>query len=429
VSETALAENVARIIPDLLRAAGRPVHNVPAPNGGTYSDRWAMTCPECGLGAAYATPGDNGQVYVYCERCLLTRRSSGGYYHYPIGAFVEGLQATKAPTGLPVLEREARVKSFADLAGILKGTEWCWPGWLPAGMLTLVAAGLEMGKSLLALRIAATFLRANAWPDGAPYIGETGAVVWCETESSQALNLTRAQAWGLPVDRILLPELPGDELDFSLDAPEHRAALEATAQQDDVRLVVVDSFSGGSGRRENEARAGEVTGWLAGLARDSGKPVFLSHHLRKRGVYDPDPRREVTLDLLRGSSAIPQTPRLVWALDQPDPQSQTRRLSCIKSNLGPKPEPLGMSIDDTTWPLFGGCPSAPHIATAEDRAAEFLLDALNKEPLPAIAIFRDTDGMGLSTKTVKRAKAKLGIVSVKLADGWYWSLPAPGGIE
>ena len=46
------------------------------------------------------------------------------------------------------------------------------------------------------------------------------------------------------------------------------------------------------------------------LARDTGKPVLCTHHLRKKGLQDGE---AVTLDRLRGSSATVQTARLVWA--------------------------------------------------------------------------------------------------------------------
>lgn len=106
-------------------------------------------------------------------------------------------------------------------------------------------------------------------------------------------------------------------------------------QRGDVCLGVVDSLWGTSQGNDRDAEIGLTTKWLAQQARDTGKPILLSHHLRKRGMFDLD---EITLDRVRGSSTIVQTARLVWALDAPHPDAPERkRLSVIKPNLAAFP--------------------------------------------------------------------------------------------
>ena len=56
---------------------------------------------------------------------------------------------------------------------------------------------------------------------------------------------------------------------------------------------------------------------------------------------------------------------------------------------------------------------------------DLLLSLLRREPMNADDVLHEFDQVGLSHPAAKRAKKRLGIVSVKQADGrWYWSLPA-----
>ena len=99
---------------------------------------------------------------------------------------------------------------------------------------------------------------------------------------------------------------------------------------------------------------------LSDLARDLGKPVMISHHLRKLTLLDQ--RGVVTLQQGRGSLAIFQPARAVWAIDNPDPHHpETRRLSLIKNNLLGKSTlaPLGFTIGPDAVPRFCAAPSPP----------------------------------------------------------------------
>jgi hypothetical protein len=326
------------------------------------------------------------------------------------------LLATAGPGG--------RISTWADMAGVLGPVQWAWDRWLAVGFLTMIAAGLELGKSNLALRIAACYLRGDPWPDGSPFTNPLAKVLWCETEAGQAMNLDRAKRWRLPLDRIVTP-FEDPLADVDLDDPDQRLAVADAAARDDVGYVVVDSLSGRSARDERGAAFGEVTGWLASVARDIGKPTSLTHHLRKRTPFDLDPKVEVTLEMVRGSTAVAQTCRTIWALSQPDPTSDWRRLTQIKNNLAPKPsQPIGMRITKTGEVEFGPAPEPPRTETATDRASDFLRGLLAKRPVPADTVFAEAKAAGLSIPTVNRAKSKLGIVSIKPEGVWHWSLPA-----
>ena len=60
----------------------------------------------------------------------------------------------------------------------IKPVDWLWEGFLPAGMLTLLAGLPGCGKSTLALAMAATITNAGRWPDGTPMRRAGSVLVW-----------------------------------------------------------------------------------------------------------------------------------------------------------------------------------------------------------------------------------------------------------
>lgn len=311
--------------------------------------------------------------------------------------------------------------SWADMALQVGPIVWAWPGWLAQGFLAILAGETGTGKSSVALSVARCYLRGDAWPDGTLYTGDQTGVLWCEAEAAQALNLDRAKAWHLPLDRILSP-LPNPLDDVRFDDPLHRELIAAHARRDDVGLVVADSLSGGTRNDENTSRMLDTVMWFAALARDTGKPVLLLHHLRKRGILDAG--NVVTIDRLRGYGGIPQPARVIWALDAPDPTTpETKRLSVIKCNLGKFPAPVGVEIDDAGV-MFCAAPQPPRNETLQERAADLLMALLAHGTMPAQELQHQVEQAGVSWHAATRAKDKLGIVAVKRGNAWHWSLPA-----
>lgn len=322
-------------------------------------------------------------------------------------------------TGTP-----AKYSTWGDIDAMLGPITWVWPGWLPAGMLTIIAAEPGVGKSALCLRIAQTLIGNRIdWPDGKLFDGGDGRVVWAESESGQAINLERAKAWKIDTSRIIQPGLPLE--DFRLDDDAKMAALIDLAHLSDVRAVIIDSLRGANSRNENDSDVIGLVMQLSQLARDTNKPIILTHHLRKRGLLDgPD---GPNLDRLRGSSAIVQPARVVWTLDTPDPQDkETRRLAQAKNNLARTPQPLGLTISEHGV-LFVDAPEPPRTVSRQEQAINFLLATLADGALPADEVYEQAQLAGHSKSTLDRAKTKIGVVSFKNgmgSGGWQWGLPA-----
>jgi hypothetical protein len=178
--------------------------------------------------------------------------------------------------------------------------------------------------------------------------------------------------------------------------------------------------------RENDETMKDFVHKLAEHARDIGKPVLLIHHPRKLVMGEVD---EMTLDRVRGNSAIVQFARIIWTIEVPDPYSEdTKRLRVLKSNLGPKPKAIGFTITDEGI-SFGAAPERPE-EESKLREAERMIRELLKpgEEKPASVFVSQAKEKEISEKTLKRAKKKLGVVSEKKPEGeWVWRLPTKDG--
>lgn len=366
---------------------------------------------------AAQVPQPSGQPYTELEALESLASAYSGAPREP--AHTAGNHSHSQPASTQA-EKQPIISTWQDMIGLVGPITWAWESWLPDGVLTILAGEPGSGKSALALRLAGCYLRGDPWPDGHAFTNTQGTVIWCEAEAGQALNLQRAKAWGLPLEKIWT-HTADPLLDFALANQAHLDALRRRAERPEVQLIIIDSLSGADSKAEKSSEDAASVKSLAELGRDIGKPILLTHHLRKKSMFDGD---TIDIERLRGSSAIVQTARMVWALDTPDPNAKNwRRLQVVKSNLAAFPTALGLTVGNEGV-KFGLAPSQPKVEGPMDRAIDLLRALLQDEPQPADAIKAEFDGAGISEKTMKRAKARLGIVSRKDKTGWSWSLPA-----
>jgi hypothetical protein len=319
-----------------------------------------------------------------------------------------------------------RTITLADLRYKISETEWLWPPWLALGYINLLVGIPGVGKTALALRLAASLLTNTPFPGGYECTYRDRPVIWADTESSQAILLERAIAWCLPLGRFLIPSPdPNNELaDFRLDEPVAWAELVRLVDTHQPKLVVIDSLRGSHRGKENDSEMADILSKLASLARDYRLAVLLLHHLRKANQFEV--MNDVTLDRVRGSSAITAMSRVVIAIDRPNPfQQDVQRMSVIKSNLAGFPTPLGFTIAPTGL-RFGEAPTPAQKHSQVDDAVEFLEVALANTSRPAKELVEEAQQAGIAERTLQRAKVQLGVTAKKRDGVWHWEIPAVG---
>jgi hypothetical protein len=86
---------------------------------------------------------------------------------------------------------------------------WLWPGVLPAGEFALLAGPPKIGKSQIAVDLAARLTNGAAWPDGTS--GATpGGVILIECEDPLAVTQGRLRAAGAVMGRVMLSNVSRD---------------------------------------------------------------------------------------------------------------------------------------------------------------------------------------------------------------------------
>ena len=228
-------------------------------------------------------------------------------------------------------ESRADVETITAAQITPKAVDWLIPGWLAAGNLTLLAGQAGMGKTTLALGLAAAVSRGGKWGNGLPV--ESGEVVmWCgedDLEHTIAPNLIASKA---DLNRIHFPAAVKTasgprEFNPETDMPGIAARME---QLDNPKLLVIDPVLSLVSSVKDNYKATEIRKALQPvqkLATERGIAVVgLTHFLKRHNSQGSD-----TQDQVIGSQAWVAVARMVWAVGKTE---AGKALFRVKSNLG-----------------------------------------------------------------------------------------------
>lgn len=323
--------------------------------------------------------------------------------------------------------------------------EWLWPGRLPVGKLATLDGDPGLGKSTLALAIAATVSTGGPWPDGGR-CEHSGDVLLLSAEDGLADTVRpRLDAAGADVTRVTAIEgktLIDPETGERYLRPLSLADvfdLDSAMVQTRARLLVVDVLmaflpAGTDSHKDQDIR--RVLSALGSAGERNRCTVLLLRHLNKAKGGDP---------LYRGGGSIgivgAARSGLLVAADPDDPSR--RVLASVKSNLGAMPESLAYRLTDSpehgvarvVWE--GTTSHDAHgllsVSAAEDSGERndvdrWLTDLLANGSIKANEVYSAADAAGFSKDQAKRAKKRLGIQAVRdTGDGpWFWRLETKG---
>jgi len=325
-----------------------------------------------------------------------------------------------------------RVVSMADVQ--TESVSWLWKPYIPQGKVTLLEGDPGVGKSWLSLAIATAVSLGKGLP-GQEHT-EPAQVVLASAEDGLGDTIRpRLDAMGADVNRVLAI----DGL-FTLD-DNGLTMLETTITRYKPALLIIDPLvaylgSGVDMYRGNETRP--IMAKLAALAERYFIAILAVRHLTKSGMAKSIYRGLGSIDFTASCRSI-----LLAGCD-PD-NDQKRGLVHEKSNLAPKGNAVGYELRDGGFYWVKDCDlTVSKILAAEGmeetsalgQAEDFLQEELGDGPVDASQVLRDARESGLSEKTVRRAKAKLGIKSQRQGEEgkkgggkFAWELPGAGGLE
>ena len=315
---------------------------------------------------------------------------------------------------------------------------WLWPGRIPLGKITVLDGDPGLGKSTLALDLAARVTRGGLMPDGSP--GVDGGVVILTAEDGLGDTVRpRLEAAGGDPTRVVALQTVGTGDNERAVSLENLQALEQAIRRVGAKLVIVDPVMAFLGTQTDSHRDQDIRRCLAPLARlaeTSGAAFLIIRHLNKASGGNPIYRGGGSIGIIGAARS--------GLLVSKDPDEEARRvLASTKSNLSRPPESLSFELEDRAGAVrvkwLGASKHSASSLLAEsdneqdraavDEAKDFLRDALAGGPQPAKDVQRGAREAGISDATLRRAKSALHVTARKVGrpgmpgQGWVWALP------
>jgi hypothetical protein len=335
----------------------------------------------------------------------------------------------------PVPQRRAIATMAAEVQR--ERVEWLSPGRVPLRMVTVLAGVGGLGKSQWSALLAAE---------------NPGVTLIATAEDSPSTTVRpRLEAVGADLDRVAFVTIQSDDgLEDGITIPDDLVLVEELVDNLGANLLIVDPLVAhlpGEIDSHKDQSVRRALAPLYRLAESQECAVVALMHLNKAQGLAP-------LARLGGSSAFGNFARSVLLLDRDpdDPEGEEgnqRVLAHVKCNVAPlapsllyqvapivlPATPDELEVETSRLQLLG---ESPHngrallsTATEEERSAldeakDFLRAELDDGARhPAGELFRAARQVGISDRTLKRARKDVGAETAKagFGGGWEWWLP------
>jgi len=329
---------------------------------------------------------------------------------------------------------------LADVAP--EDVTWLWPGRIPFGKVTLLVGDPGLGKSFVSLYL------ASRLSTGSPLQGETDrppqiTTLLLSAEDDLADTIRpRLNQMDADVTRIFafkgVIEKDKDEREVErmvrLDTD--LAELEHQVEETGARFIVVDPINAYMGKTDGnqDIDLRRVLNPLAMMAARHKVAILVVTHSNKRSEGNK-------LHRVMGSLAYVGLARSVLAVGgDPDAPGRCNMIQ-IKNNLAAQAPGLGYRIidgevvwdndpvsltPDTVFDAAAGGRGKPD-ADEKTKSTNFLRSLLANGEVYSKDVYAEADAIGLSKRTVDRAKVEIGVEMRREGFGaggkWYWNLP------
>ena len=318
--------------------------------------------------------------------------------------------------------------TFIDLSDVeARQIEWLMPPLIPLGMITIMEGDPGVGKSYLAMHMAAQVSIGGSLP-GVEKLPK-GRVLYISAEDDAEYTIRpRIDAMGGDPTRIRI------QAEYAALDDEGIAKLMGEVRQNPPRLIIIDPlFAYVPGTtdmyRPNLIRA--LLSELKEVAEYDQTAVLLVRHLTKT-------KRDKAIYQGMGSMDVIGAARSAFLVAQHPDEPEWKVVAHLKFNLSERGQswvyelvkkkedqlpalrwvgPSELTVEDLLGAGDGDRQSA------RDEAIDFLRDELKGGPKPAKVMEEKAKAVGIAKRTLDRAREDIGIVARKRREGWVWSLP------
>jgi hypothetical protein len=301
--------------------------------------------------------------------------------------------------------------------------EWLWHGWIALGKVNLIGGDPGLGKSTVALDIAARTTTGRQMPSGGATTPPANVLIISAEDDLSDTIVPRLRAAGAELEKVASLALRNDETGEALpfSVPEDIDRLDRTIRETDARFVVIDpiaAFLSEKIQSHNDASVRKAMAPLTQIAQETGAALLLVRHLNKSGggkaIYrgggsiaftgaarsemlaaeDPEEDTRRVLAQVKGNLSRGRTPSLAWRVEswEPEPHIPVIRW------LGPST----LSADELL-----STPDGRKEAPARKEVEEWLKEELADGPKSATDLALAATERGFSERTVKRARSSL----------------------
>ena len=318
---------------------------------------------------------------------------------------------------------------------------WLWDGWLAKGKLHILAGDPGVGKTTIAISLAATVTAGGKWPDGST--SDAGNVlIWSGEDDTADTLLPRLMAAGGDRENCyFISGVCRNGKDGYFDPKQDMPLLQQTAQEiGNVKLLVIDPIVAtikGDGNGNVEVRRDLQP--VVDFAKSAGCAVIGITHLSK-GHIDANPMTRIS-----GSVAFSAVPRMAMVAAKYNRSAfHDRILVRAKTNISEEGGGITYSVNQAEpapdvhtncieWGdpeegnaselLGGGIRTEPRTVapSAIESAKAFLYKHLAGGPTPVKLLETKATEAGVSWASINRASDQL-VDKRKQKDRWMWSL-------
>jgi putative DNA primase/helicase len=324
--------------------------------------------------------------------------------------------------------------------------DWLWRARVAMGKLTLIAGQPGLGKSQVALAMAAAVTTGGEWPcnEGRAPLGNV--IILAAEDGAADTLVPRLEAAGADLHRVVIVSAVRDDAGrraFNL-AEDLELLEQKIREMEDVRMVVIDPISSYLGARIDSHNNTAVRGTLEPVCEMADRlhvaMVAITHQPKVTGT--------AAMHRFIGSIAFVAAARAAYLVTR-DPDDESRCLLLpVKNNLAPVSQGLafrleqrivaepGIVASSLVWDAVPVTISADQALSATEaardgvvspraEAIEYLRDRLSAGPVPVKEVDEHARALGIAPRTLWRARKALGVRTVKdgFGGGWLLSLP------